>query len=187
MITSNLTSNLVNGTLGNVIEFVSLKEAISSWSHEMERHLSRVSEGFKECRKSIPNQRFPKIQTDSGEVIVVPPILWEITNELGQTDGTILYLPLMLAYALTIHKVQGLTLTGKVVVDFTDLWKCHHIVYVALSRVRHPEQLIVRGLDGTKFDEYVSACPLALAYDRGLRDAASIDMSELTADTHAKN
>lgn len=52
---------------------------------------------------------------------------------------------LLLGYAFTMHKVQGMTLEGKVCVDLNNSFQCAHLVYVALSRVRQAEQLEVRG------------------------------------------
>lgn len=59
--------------------------------------------------------------------------------------GEILYMPLRLAYASTVHKTQGLTL-DQVQIEIT-----HHffgspsMAYVALSRVRSPEGLTIAG------------------------------------------
>lgn len=51
-------------------------------------------------------------------------------------------LPITLAYALTIHKAQGLTL-DKVCVDLGDQEQAPGASYVALSRVRRLEDLLI--------------------------------------------
>lgn len=52
-------------------------------------------------------------------------------------------LPLLLVYALTIHRAQGLTLE-KTLVDLEGLF-CSGQAYVGLSRVRRKDDLFVRG------------------------------------------
>ena len=48
--------------------------------------------------------------------------------------------PLMLAWALTIHKAQGLTL-DRVVIDAGDDEKSVGLLFVAMTRVRHPQHI----------------------------------------------
>ena len=54
--------------------------------------------------------------------------------------------PIMLAFAITIHKCQGLSLTSAII-DLSDSIFCAGMAYVALSRVRTMD-----GLHLTKFD-----------------------------------
>jgi hypothetical protein len=56
-------------------------------------------------------------------------------------------LPLALAYGFTVHKVQGVTLTGPVVIDLRRMWPCEHLLYVACSRVRELRQLYLTVAD----------------------------------------
>ncbi len=60
----------------------------------------------------------------------------------GSTKHTRTQLPIMLAYASTIHKAQGLTL-DKVVVDVGSAEMAMGLTYVALSRVRKLENLMI--------------------------------------------
>lgn len=52
--------------------------------------------------------------------------------------------PLALGYAMTAHRCQGATLTGRVVVHVRDAF-APGIVYVMLSRVQTREQLCILG------------------------------------------
>ena len=61
--------------------------------------------------------------------------------------------------------MQGLTLTGPVVVDFRNGFVQPHLVYVALSRVRSPEQLTVRGLKKAS----VIVCPKSMEFEAYLQ------------------
>jgi PIF1-like helicase/Helicase len=59
--------------------------------------------------------------------------------------GYIEYHPLRLAYASTVHKIQGLTL-DKVQINIQDYnFNYPHMIYVALSRARNPDNLIIVG------------------------------------------
>lgn len=58
-------------------------------------------------------------------------------------DGYSAVLPLRLAWAVTIHRAQGITLR-EAIVDLDGVFACGQ-AYVALSRVREREKLLVRG------------------------------------------
>lgn len=86
-----------------------------------------------------------------GEEIKVSPERWENlryaidpgTKEIRETaEGSFSQLPLKLAWAITIHKSQGLTF-DRVVVDAGKAF-AHGQVYVALSRCRSIDGLVLR-------------------------------------------
>ena len=92
--------------------------------------------------------RYPIVEFDHGEIQLIPPVAIPLGGDSANKyfKAFLVCIPLQLGYAFTVHKVQGLTLDGPVVLDLTDHWRCPHLVYVALSRVRNPEQIIVKGL-----------------------------------------
>ncbi len=75
----------------------------------------------------------PLVRTASGRTISVAPMSWKIEEE-GKTKAEISQLPLRLAWAITVHKSQGMSLDAME----ADLSKsfAYGMGYVALSRVR---------------------------------------------------
>ena len=57
-------------------------------------------------------------------------------------------IPLMLAYALTIHKTQSITLDSAIL-DLADCF-CDHQVYVALSRLRSLDGVYLKSFNPSK-------------------------------------
>lgn len=84
-----------------------------------------------------------------GKAYEIEPAAWEkyrydLDKETGKVKreviGTFKQVPLRLAYAVTIHKAQGLTL-DKVFIDFDRGMFAHGQAYVAFSRARSLEGL----------------------------------------------
>ncbi|PID52462.1 MAG: helicase [Candidatus Moraniibacteriota bacterium] len=87
---------------------------------------------------------FPIVETIDGEEVSVYPEKWELTEE-NETLAEIMQLPLRLAWAITIHKSQGMTLDAAEI----DLRKCfeYGMGYVALSRVRSLSGIRLLGIN----------------------------------------
>ena len=87
---------------------------------------------------------------EDDRTIYVPQLTWENTKYVideetkeirEEVDGTFKQYPLRLAWAITVHKSQGLTF-DHAVLDITDSFT-HGQVYVALSRCRALEGMVL--------------------------------------------
>jgi len=85
---------------------------------------------------------YPIIETDSGDVIDTTPAEWRLDTPEAES-GRIRQIPLRLAWAITVHKSQGMSLDRA----FMDLSRTFEYGqgYVALSRVRSLEGLSLAG------------------------------------------
>lgn len=86
----------------------------------------------------------PVVQTRSGKSLVVEPAEWRIDDN-GKTLARINQLPLRLAWAMTVHKSQGMSLDAAHM-DLSQAFE-YGQGYVALSRVRTLNGLSLAGLN----------------------------------------
>lgn len=114
---NNYEAGYVNGTLGEVIDF--------------------------------DKDNFPIVRTFDGAELTVPAAKWEVKDELAPSADQVLaaisQLPLRLAWAITVHKSQGMSLDAAEI----DLSRSFlpGMGYVALSRVRSLAGLKLMGMN----------------------------------------
>ena len=77
--------------------------------------------------------KYPIIKTKDGDVLTIEPMEW-IVEEGGRVRAKITQVPLKLAWAITIHKSQGMSMDAAAM-DLSGVFEHGH-GYVALSRVR---------------------------------------------------
>jgi hypothetical protein len=102
----------------------------------------------------------PIVRTRSGRRIEVEPMDW-VVEENGTIRARITQLPLRLAWAITVHKSQGMSL-DEAVMDLRDVFEFGQ-GYVALSRVRRLSGLHLLGWNERAFQVH----PEVLAKDAG--------------------
>ena len=130
MLTMNIWTNvgLCNGALGTVKDFVYAEGQVPPMLPISV--LVQFDEGY----------GGPSLCTSIPRCVPVSPITVTSESLAGKCERQ--QLPLKLAWAITIHKSQGLTLK-KAWVDLGDSEKSLGITYVALSRVKKLEDLVV--------------------------------------------
>lgn len=108
----------------------------------------------------------PFVRTLAGQSIAAAPAEWSVMDG-GRTLAKIKQLPLRLAWAITVHKSQGLTLDAAVM----DLSRAFEFGqgYVALSRVRSSAGLFLLGLN----ERALQVHPEILESDEGFRRCAA--------------
>jgi len=117
-------AGLVNGARGKVYDFVRNRE--SSWP------------------PMLPRVVFSPPERSATKPTEVPPDSWSM--ELGaEIKATMTQVPLKLAYALSIHKSQGMTIDS-LVVDLRGVFE-YGQAYVALSRGVSLDRMQVRNLN----------------------------------------
>lgn len=121
---------LVNGSRGCVIAFK--RASPSSDSKDAVKFEAR---------------EYPEVRFDNGHVMIVTPERWE-TEQAGQVIASRIQVPLCLAWALSVHKCQGMTIE-KVEVDISRAWDDGQ-AYVALSRCTSLNGMKLVGYDAAK-------------------------------------
>lgn len=86
----------------------------------------------------------PIIETADKKQILIEPVSWEVAED-GKVLASIEQLPLRLAWAITVHKSQGMSLDA-IEVDLSKAF-VYGQGYVALSRVRSLAGLKVLGMN----------------------------------------
>ena len=86
----------------------------------------------------------PVVELKNGKEIIVEPHEWSLTED-DKVKATASQLPIRLAWAITIHKSQGMSLDGAIM----DLSRSFTpgMGYVALSRVRSLEGVYLEGIN----------------------------------------
>lgn len=85
---------------------------------------------------------YPIIKTHLGDTIRAEPVEWKLEED-GETSAQIIQVPLRLAWAITVHKSQGMSLDAAIM-DLSSVFE-YGQGYVALSRVRRLSGLYLLG------------------------------------------
>jgi ATP-dependent DNA helicase PIF1 len=169
MLIKNIDETLVNGSLGKVIGFMSEQQFDNYQQHEEEYYADQAAmadggenedeiPGLAERRQKIKDlmasttQHFPVVRftiaDGSTRDLLCQREKWKVELPDGEVQAERSQVPLILAWALSIHKAQGQTLE-RVKVDLGRVFEKGQ-AYVALSRATSMQGLQVMGFDPRK-------------------------------------
>jgi len=111
---------------------------------------------------------YPVVQFKNGNTVTMSPDTWELRDG-DKKRASITQIPLRLAWAITVHKSQGMTLDAAQI----DLRKAfvEGMGYVALSRVKNLDNLYLLGINRMA----LAVSEDAQVIDTQLRDRAKAD------------
>ena len=121
----------------------------------------------------------PIVKMRNGRAIEVEPVDWSV-QENGRVRAKITQLPLRLAWAITVHKSQGMSL-DEAAMDLSAVFE-YGQGYVALSRVRRLSGLHIFGWNERTFQVH----PEILASDSDFRAASSVAETALSSMSSAE-
>ena len=109
----------------------------------------------------------PKVKMTDGTVLLVAPETWSVDNEGGKTIASLQQVPLRLAWAITIHKSQGMTLEAAEINLSHTFEKGQG--YVALSRLKSINGLRLLGFN----EQALELDSLAIKADRRFQELSN--------------
>jgi ATP-dependent DNA helicase PIF1 len=158
MLIKNIDETLVNGSLGKVVAFMDEKDFDIYHNNEGDYQAMEEDEPGLSAAKNKLQTINPEFGSDSGgssrwplvrfavadgtsRDLLCQPEIWKIELPSGEVQASRTQIPLILAWALSIHKAQGQTLE-RVKVDLGRVFEKGQ-AYVALSRATCQEGLQV--------------------------------------------
>jgi len=180
-IKNNAELGVSNGTMGELIGFAAVKiddgkanddaliEDDSSDNADQDDTSEKTTKGKKSTAKKdkeksktkkATTQKMPVVRLNSGREVIAEPEEWIIEDETGDVLASYEQVPLCLAWAITIHKSQGMTLDAAEI----DLSRTFELGqgYVALSRLKSLAGLQLLGMN----DMSLQLDPLARGADK---------------------
>lgn len=153
-IKNNTELNVSNGTMGELIGFAAVKvdeetaksDALIVMDNEDKASADTVAKKKEKSKtKKYAPVKMPVVRLNSGREVIAEPEEWIIEDEAGEVLASYSQVPLCLAWAITIHKSQGMTLDAAEI----DLSRTFELGqgYVALSRLKSLAGLQLLGMN----------------------------------------
>ncbi|KAI5118403.1 hypothetical protein M0805_007537 [Coniferiporia weirii] len=160
MLIKNMDESLANGSIGRVVRFQDATQA-------KDEGVSTTGEDREKQKKPKSGQLWPivsfAIQGGYVKEVMIVPESFKVELPNGEIQVSRTQLPLILAWAMSIHKSQGQTLE-RVKVDLGKVFEKGQ-AYVALSRATSLDGLQVLNFDASK----VNAHPKVVEWSKTLQ------------------
>lgn len=146
MLLKNMDMDLVNGSIGVVVGFVGKGKYTNKSKVANLRTPNRMKEAYTdETREIDMTTPYPVVKFSGGRELVLERESWSVELPGGREAAFRSQIPLMLAWAISIHKSQGQTL-DRVKVDLGKVFEKGQ-AYVALSRATSLDRLQILNFD----------------------------------------
>jgi ATP-dependent DNA helicase PIF1 len=127
-----------------------------------------------------PETAAPIVHTRGGKRITAEPVTWKVEHN-GAERASVTQVPLRLAWAITVHKSQGMSLDAAII-DLSRSFE-YGQGYVALSRLRKLSGLYLLGLNERALQVHPDAidkdAEFRAASDRALDSLARLSPDDL--------
>jgi hypothetical protein len=143
-IKNNFEEGYINGTIGKIVKFTTDDD--------------------------LRGGGLPIVEIFSGRKIVVRWEDWVKENDRGEVKALVRQIPLRLAWALTVHKSQGMTLDAAEI-DLSQTFEVGQ-GYVALSRIRSVKGLRLMGMN----DVALKVDSAVLQIDKEMRQLSAMNV-----------
>nr|XP_019009026.1 uncharacterized protein I206_05666 [Kwoniella pini CBS 10737]OCF47807.1 hypothetical protein I206_05666 [Kwoniella pini CBS 10737] len=179
LLTPNQDGVLVNGSTGTVVDFMTIAEALAV-------NIRPVSGSFglsPDTKVRWPVVEFIPSKFASGNIakrVLVPQMTVDVLNASGRPEATRHQIPLILAWALTIHKSQGQTLE-RVKIDLNNIF-VEGQTYVAISRAVSLDTLQILNFSAHKVMAHSRVIEWARPFEQEQKDEEEWDELMATAD-----
>lgn len=167
---ANYVDNLTRSVLAPQVLELKLGALVMAVRNDTSRRYANGSIGI--ISGFEPGTDYPLVQFHNGREVTMTPETWELRDG-DKKRASISQIPLRLAWAITVHKSQGMTLDAARI----DLRKAfvEGMGYVALSRVRSLDTLYLHGINRMA----LQVSSVAQEIDQTLRQASQRDATEL--------
>lgn len=178
---ADLVARLQKNMLAPQVLQLKTGAAVMALRNDADRQYVNGSIGVVRGFAKEPKGGWPIVEFDNGNVVTMKPASWDMMD--GETVlASVAQVPLRCAWAITIHKSQGMTL-DRAVMDLRRTF-APGMGYVALSRVQGLDGLYLDGINERAF----MVSPDAVRLDASLRAearAASARLSQEGEETFA--
>lgn len=141
IINYDMDREIVNGSIGKVVAFMTDEEYNQEYKPEKQSLETLTT-------KKSQLTKYPVVEFMNGVTLIMKPHIW-LSEKHGSLSIGLAQIPLILAWAVSIHKSQGMTVDMAEIDIGRSIFECGQS-YVALSRVRSLDGLYLTEFNPSK-------------------------------------